>query len=353
MTATAWDLIVDRKDLGKVRIEQGAPPTPTDDEMVLRIESFALTANNITYGMAGDSIGYWRFFPAPEGFGRLPVWGYARVETSAHPDFAPGDRFYGYWPMSSHLLVRPRKTRGGFVDTSAHRADLPPTYNVYASAPEGGPYEAERSIVQFTTSFLIDDFLAENDDFGARTAILTSASSRTAIGLAQLLKASGRMKIIGLTSPRNRAFVESLGYYDQVVLYDDFDGAPIDGPAVLVDFAGDAALVRRIHERLGDDLKYSCLVGMTHWDSRNRSEAPMPGPQPVFFFAPDRVRKRRDDWGPEGFQQRHDAAWLTFAADTPRWLTVETHDGAEGALKAYLEVLGGESRPSKGVVVRP
>ena len=353
MTATAWDLIVDRKDLGEVRIEQGAPPTPADDEVVLRIESFALTANNITYGMAGDSIGYWRFFPAPEGFGRLPVWGYARVESSAHPDFAKGDRFYGYWPMSSHLLVKPRKTRGGFVDTSAHRADLPPTYNVYASAPEGGPYEAERSIVQFTTSFLIDDFLAENDDFGARTVIITSASSRTAIGLAWLLRRRGAVKTVGVTSPGNTGFVEGLEYYDKVVAYDDFEATVFDTPAVLVDFAGNSALMRVIHTLLGSNLTYSCPVGLTHWDERDANPEPLPGPKPVFFFAPDRVRKRRDDWGPEGFQQRHDEAWLAFAADTPRWLTVETHEGAEAARAVYLSVLSGAAHPSKGVIVKP
>lgn len=353
MSVQAWDLIVDRKDMSRTRLDRATAPTPADGEVVLAVESFALTANNITYGMAGDSIGYWRFFPAPEGFGRLPVWGFATVETSAHPDFAPGERFYGYWPMSSHLRVSPRRTKGGFVDQSAHRADLPPTYNVYANAPAGQPFEAERSIVQFTTSFLLDDFLADSGDFGATTAILTSASSRTSIGLAQLLKTSGRMTVDGLTSPSNKAFVESLGYYDQVVLYDDFEAAPIAGPAVLVDFAGDAALVRRIHERFGDDLKYSCLVGMTHWDARNRGGDALPGPEPVFFFAPDRVRKRREDWGPEGFQQRHDAAWSTFAAETPRWLTVETHTGPEAIEAAYQDVLSGASSPSRGAVCRP
>lgn len=352
MSVEAWDLVVGRKDLGDTRIDRGAAPEPAAGEVVLRIESFALTANNVTYGMVGDQIGYWRFFPAPEGFGRLPVWGFARVETSAHPDFAPGDRFYGYWPMSSHLRVKPRKTKAGFVDESAHRADLPPTYNVYAAAPEGGPFEAERSIVQFTTSYLIEDFLDENDFFGATSVILTSASSRTAIGLAQRLEKARQVKVVGLTSPRNQAFVESLGYYDQVVLYDDFEAAPIEGPTVLVDFAGDAALIRRIHERLGDDLKYSCLVGMTHWRDMAPG-APMPGPQPVFFFAPDRIRKRREDWGAEGFASRHDAAWTAFAADTPRWLTIETHEGPEAARAAYLSVLAGESTPDRGVIVRP
>jgi NADPH:quinone reductase-like Zn-dependent oxidoreductase len=353
MSTTAWDLLVRKDELSDTRIEQGPPPAPDDGEVVLKVESFAITANNVTYGMVGDQIGYWQFFPAPEGEGRLPVWGFARVESSAHPEFAPGDRFYGYWPMSSHLKVRPRRTHAGFVDESAHRAVLPPTYNIYAAAPAGGAYEAERSVIQFTTGFLIEDFLEDSGYFGADKVIVTSASSRTAVSLAQVTRAAGKAKVTGLTSPRNRAFVESLGYYDEVILYDDLETAGIDGPAVMIDFAGDPALIGRIHTALGDGLKYSCLVGLTHQGALGTGDSELPGPQPIFFFAPDRIRKRRQDWGAEGFQQRHDAAWQAFAADTGRWLTIDAHDGAEGAKAAYLSVLRGEATPDRGVVVRP
>ena len=51
--------------------------------------------------------------------------------------------------------------------------------------------------------------------------MLSSASSKTAFGLAHLLHASGNgIKVIGLTSARNVAFVKSLGCYDEVVTYD-------------------------------------------------------------------------------------------------------------------------------------
>lgn len=353
MSTTAWDLLVRRNDLSDTRIDQGPPPTPDDGEVVLRVESFALTANNVTYGVAGDSIGYWQFFPAAEGWGRLPVWGYATVEASAHPDFQPGERFYGYWPVSSHLKVRPRRTGAGFVDESAHRAALPPTYNQYRTAPAGGEHEAERSIVQFTTAFLLEDFLEDNDYFGAGQVLMTSASSRTSIGLAQILKRIGKARTIGLTSPRNKAFVDSLGYYDQVILYDDFEAAGVSGPTVLVDFAGDAGLIARIHTALGDELKYSCLVGLTHWDRFAPGGGGLPGPEPVFFFAPDRIRKRVQEWGGAGFQQRHDDAWSDFAQDVGRWLKVETHEGPEAARNIYLSILKGEATPDRGVMVRP
>eukprot|EP01035_Chromulina_nebulosa_P007019 gene7019-9459_t len=183
-------------------------------------------------------------------------------------------------------------------------------------APADAPLQDERSLLYplFITSFLIDDLLADNGDFGGKTVILASASSRTSLGLAWLLKQSGRVKVVGLTSPRNKAFVESLGYYDQVVLYDDLDGAPVETPAVLVDFAGDPVVRAAVHKRFGDDLAYSCLVGATHWEARS-APAGLPGPKPAFFFAPDRIVKRRQDWGPGGLESRYGEAWDRFVGE--------------------------------------
>ena len=56
--------------------------------------------------------------PAAEGFGRVPVWGFARVEASNHPGVAVGQRFYGYWPMSTHLTVTPKVGKAGFADAA-------------------------------------------------------------------------------------------------------------------------------------------------------------------------------------------------------------------------------------------
>ena len=42
----------------------------------------------------------------------------------------------------------------------------------------------------FMLSFLVDDFLAENEFYGARRVMLSSASSKTAFGLAHLLHAA-------------------------------------------------------------------------------------------------------------------------------------------------------------------
>jgi NADPH:quinone reductase-like Zn-dependent oxidoreductase len=354
MAAQGWDFLVLRSDLHETKIAPVAVPDPGEGEVLFRVESFSLTANNVTYAVAGDQIGYWRFFPKPDGWGCIPAWGYGVVEASANPDFAPGERFYGYWPMASHLLATPRRSRTGFVDEAACRADLPPTYNQYVAAPADAPYQDHRSLLNplFMTSFLIDDLLADNGDFGARTVILASASSRTSLGLAWLLKKAGRVKVVGLTSPRNKAFVEALGYYDQVALYDDLAAAPVETPAVFVDFAGDPAVRAAVHNRFKDDLAYSCLVGITHWEARSGLDE-LPGPKPVFFFAPDRVVKRRQDWGPGGLETRYAEAWEGFVADTPRWLTLTSASGSDAVKTAFHRVLEGRSPPSEGLICTP
>ncbi len=350
----AWDFLVAKSDLRRTEFRETEPPPLEDGQARLAIETFALTANNITYAVFGEAMRYWDFFPAPEGFGRVPVWGHARVEASAHPDIAVGQRFYGYWPMSTHLTVQAKPGRTGFTDVAPHRAHLAAVYNQYQAVGEDDGLEAHKALLQplFITSFLIEDFLDESALFGARSVILSSASAKTAIGLAHLLKRRGAAKVVGLTSPRNVAFVEGLGVYDQVVTYADLPTAPIERPAVFVDFAGDAAVLRSVHETFGEDLAFSLLVGGTHWETE-RGGGSLPGPKPVFFFAPDRIAKRRQDWAPGEFETRYGAAWGPFVADAPRWLTVERGEGREAIAQAFLAQVDGGTSPSVGVVLTP
>ena len=350
----AWDFVVAKTDLRRGEFRDAAPADLAEGEVRLAVDSFALTANNITYAVFGEAMRYWDFFPAAEGFGRVPVWGFATVEASSHPDVAVGPRFYGYSPMSSHLTVQARKTRGGFAAAAPHRQHLAAVYNQYTAVGTEDGTEALRALLQplFITGFLIDAFLDEHAMFGARSIILSSASSKTAIGLAFLLKQRGGAKVVGLTSARNVAFVEALGFYDQVITYEAFPEAPIASPAVFVDFAGDAGVLGAVHRRFGQDLAYSCLVGGTHWEAE-RGAGDLPGPKPILFFAPDRVKKRQEDWGPGGFEARYGAAWTAFVADAGRWLRVETGQGQDAIAATYLAVLEGRAGPETGCIVRP
>jgi hypothetical protein len=350
----AWDFLVAKSDLRATRFQEAEPPPLRDGEVRLAVESFALTANNVTYAAFGETMRYWDFFPAPEGWGRVPVWGHARVEASAHPDVAVGRRFYGYLPMSSHLTIEARPGRTGLVDAAPHRQGLASAYNHYQAVDDDDRQDDHRALLQplFITSFLIDDAIDEQAGFGAASIVLTSASSKTAIGLAHLLKARGAVKVIGLTSPRSRAFVEGLGFYDQVLAYDELPGASIARPAASIDFAGDAAVLKSLHETFGEDLAYSMLVGGAHWEAGGR-QGVLPGPRPVFFFAPDRIVKRRQDWGPGGFDQRYAQAWTGFVADAPRWLHVERSQGPEAIAAAWLAQVNGDTRPDVGVTLAP
>lgn len=351
----------ERANLKNWRAFEAEIDGPEPGEVLIQVDHFALTANNITYGVAGDSIGYWQFFPAEDPWGCIPVWGFGEVIASEHPDVPVGERLYGYFPMATHLCIKPeRVSRAGLVDGVGHRAQLPPVYNQYtrvAADPAYNPkQEAEQMLYRplFTTSFFLDDFLVDNDFFGARNVILTSASSKTSLGLAHLLHQNRQdaCRVIGLTSAGNRAFVEGLGCYDAVHTYDEITRLPVE-PSVLVDMAGSGPVRAAVHGLLTDALKYSCAVGATHWDAATvgGGGAQLPGPQPEMFFAPSQIQKRLTEWGQDKYNALLADAWQSFLTASERWISVEALHGMEALAATYEAFLRGEADPAKGYVV--
>jgi hypothetical protein len=244
----------------------------------------------------------------------------------------------------------------GFVDASPHRAKLPGAYNAYARVDADAIYDADSEPEQmllrplFFTSYLIDDFLADASMFGARTAILSSASSKTASALAFLLSQRSDVDVIGLTSSRSVDFTRGLGVYDDVVSYDALDSLGTD-PAVYVDMAGDAEVRTAVHERLDSALVHSAVVGATHHDRMGDVPASLPGPRPTFFFAPDRVVKRTADWGRDGFERRLAEAWRPYVQWCDGWLEVIEQDGPDALQSAYVDLLDGRIDPSQAHVL--
>jgi hypothetical protein len=351
----AWDVLIDRKHLRATQIQAAQGPDAralAQGEVLLEIERFALTANNITYGLIGDAFGYWKFFPADGGQGQIPVWGFAKVVRSEVAEIAVGLRVFGYLPMSTHVVMQLKPTRAGYVDAAAHRAELPPTYNAYAPAPPS-ELDDHRALLRplLMTSFLLDDFLSEEADL--TTLVLTSASSKTAMGLAWFAGARGR-KVIGLSSPANLARLEALGLYDQILPYDRAGELKTTGPTALVDFAGNRAVVAQAHAALGEALTRSLIVGGTHWEAGALAPGgpELVGPKPVLFFAPDQIRKRAGEWGPGEVERRFDAGLGAFVTASP-WLNLVQHRGPQGLLTAYSEVLEGRARPEDGHIIRP
>jgi hypothetical protein len=354
---TSRNFEVQRKDLRQTRFSpaelQCAP-----GEVLCRIDRFALTANNITYAVFGEAMQYWNFFPAADGWGRVPVWGHAEVIESKHEAIAVGERLYGYLPMSTHVVLRPaRVIEASFMDGTAYRRALPAPYQLYgrcARDPLHDPrHEDHRALLHplYFTSFLIEDFLADNALFGAKQVVLASASSKTALGVAFLLKRHGT-RAIGLTSPRNKTFCEKVGDYDEVLTYDSIAAMGGSHPTVFVDMAGDGKLLHAIHHHFRDNLVYSCIVGATHWE-RRETQHQLPGAKPQFFFAPTHVQKRQKDWGPEAFGQRLAQAWLEFLPSVESWLKVRHGRGPQAVEAAYREVLDGRSTPEIGLILSP
>ena len=352
------DFELNRNDLHDSRFVRGDPPAPEDGQALLRIESFGLTSNNITYAVFGDAMNYWAFFPTDDpGWGKLNVWGYAQVEESRHPDLAPGTRIYGYLPCASHLLVVPdRVNENGFVDAAPHRAALPSAYQGYRDVETDRVYSADREAEHilffplFFTSFLIDDFLADEGFFGADSIVISSASSKTAIIAAYLLAKHDGIEIVGLTSAGNRQFVDGLNVYDAVYLYDDVAQLP-GKRAVYVDISGDGAVRTDVHAHYGGRLAHSAAVGMTHWTRMGGGAVELDGPSPVLFFAPDRIKKRGVDWGVARLDRNVADAWGPFAQWASNWLRVERISSEDDIQRAYLDLLDGKVDPTAGTIV--
>jgi Protein of unknown function (DUF2855) len=347
------DFLVNRSDLRDCRVMESRVPELERGQALLRVDRFGLTANNVTYAVFGEMMSYWDFFPAENGWGHVPMWGFAEVERSEAQDVEPGMRLYGYLPPTSYVAVTPADAGAdGFVDGSPHRAALPASYQRYLATDADPLYRADTEDLQtllrplFTTAFLIDDQLVDDRLTPQGPIVISSASSKTAIGAAYLLSQREEVELIGLTSARNVAFVERLGIYAHTVTYDSI--ASLDrGPATFVDIAGDPAVRLTVHTHYGEELVYSMTVGATHWQEFGAGGGigaggdELPGPSPTFFFAPDRRAKRSEDWGPAELARRISAAWHPFCEWTRSWLEVIHGRGFEAVQRAYLEVLEG------------
>lgn len=353
------DLLVKKAALAETTMMAAKLPEIGEGEIELKVDLFSLTANNITYGAFGDFLKYWQFYPAPDAaWGRVPVWGFATVTASKSDSAKVGERVYGYLPMSTLFRLKPGARRhGGFADESPHRAGLAPVYNGYTFNTDDPLYARDTEALQvlfrplFITSFLIDDFLADNEYYGASQVVFSSASAKTSYAAAQLLKARGDVKVIGLTSPGNVAFTKELGFYDRVVPYGEIGSLDGSVSTVFVDIAGDAGVRAATHRQFVENLKYSCAVGATHWDAP-RPDEKLPGPQPQMFFAPSIVQKRIADWGGPGFQQRVGEAWRGFLPTAARTTNVVEGVGLEAAAKVFADLATGKTWPSDGHVIR-
>ena len=337
-----------------------------DGEVLLQVEKFSFTANNVTYGVAGDSIGYWNFFPAinnPEKtWGCIPVWGFAEVIMSNNPEIEHGERVFGYFPPANSLIVNPVKvSSASFSDGKEHRKELPPVYNNYIRLNAEGDYDRSMDDIRallfplHITAFCLCDALEEQSYENASQVIIVSASSKTAIGLAQgLAETDDSPKIVGLTSSINLQFVESLGCYDQVISYDDL--ANINNiSSVIVDMSGNQEVLSALQNALEENLLKCITVGMTHWDKGGSVDEALAQAElqdrTEFFFAPAHIQKRIGDWGQAGYAKKTNAFMAERAEQSNDWMQIKRIKGLDKFSETYKAVVAGNINPNEGIIV--
>jgi hypothetical protein len=339
----------------------GADQELADGQILLAVEHFSLTANNVTYGAMGEAMNYWDFYPAPEGLGRIPAWGYGEVVASKSEGIDEGARVFGYLPTSTHAVLEPGRLReSGFTDVTGYRSGLPAVYNEYRLITGEQDEERERLVAIFMplygTSWLLADWLNEIEFAGASRLVASSASSKTALGLGHALQVDIEKPIetIGLTSPGNLEFTRGTAHWDEVVTYDDLEEIDPDSPTIYVDFGGNARLRQRIHNHFGEGLVASVAVGIADWESMVPEDgASLPGPQPQFFFAPDRVVKRNADWGEDGLGQRLARSQDRFTDRSREWMEVRTGSGPDAIRESLLDLMDGKVPPDQGISINP
>jgi hypothetical protein len=352
------ELVVNRHHIATTELRTSPLSPLAPGHVRLRVERFAVTANNITYAKFGDALAYWDFYPLGADWGHVPSMGWAAVEESDAPGVAVGSRYFGWYPMATSVDVAATATADGFRDDGPHRAPHAPAYRAFtrtdadAFAATGEDEEDRHALLRglFVTGFLIDQFFAADHQRGAEQAVVLSASSKTAIAYAHCAHERGGLRVVGVTAASNEAFVRRLGLYDQVVSYDELDGDALERvPSLVVDMAGAGRAVAAVHRGLGDLVRYSMVVGKSHHDA-----APAPveaGPRPEMFFAPGEIQRRLAEWGPDEYRRRAADALRSFIDGSRRWLTVEHHRGPTAAQAAWTAVHDGQVPPDRGVIV--
>lgn len=359
-------LQTDKTALNRTRIVTAALPELKAGEALLQIERVAVTSNNITYAAFGEvpHLRYWSFYPTgAEGWAHMPAWGFASVVASTVPGVEAGERFYGFWPIASHVVMQPvRVGERGFYDGTPHRLELTSAYNQYQRTRTDAAYRAADENYQillrplFITSFMLADFLEDNSFFGARQVVVSSASSKTAYGTVFCLQNQANIPVIGITSGGNQAFVDGLGCYQSSITYNGVESLDPSLPTLYVDFSGDTALRGRIHKHFGASLVHDCYAGSAQTqDHLSKDQQVLPGPKPQPYFAPYQIKKRNADWGAAEVTRKFNEAQLAFIrrvsdANKP-WMQVKEHKSFGAAQDLIDALVAGRIDPKEGHVV--
>ncbi len=353
-------LQVNRSDYHATRVVEQDIADLMAEEILVSIRKFALTSNNVSYAVSGDMIGYWNYYPAEAPFGNVPVWGIAEVIQSRSPDIKIGERLWGFFPMASATKLKVGFVADdNFMDATEYRSQLPALYNQYrrtTNEPEFlSKLEDERCLLfpLFITSYLIYDYLKDNDFFGAKQVIIGSVSSKTGFGVAKLIHedAEAQVEVVGMTSQHNVGFVEQLACCDQIVVYGNENQINPNLNTAYVDMSGNGPLTQTLHHHFKERMVDSCLVGATHWKEDRKLDPALPGARPTFFFAPAQISKRNKEWGVGVVFEKATIAAARMAHDIKDDIAIERIAGPESAAQIWKDMLDNKVAPNRGVMV--
>ena len=349
---------IDKADLRRAELVGAAAPPLAAGSARLRLDLFSLTANNVTYAAMGEGFaGYWDFFPAADGWGRLPVWGFATVVASTVPGVDEGSRYFGYYPLAETVDVVPGKVGPrGFVDTAPHRAAKAAVYNQHVDTRTDPAYDPDREAEQVLLRPLYPSGWWAADrvhQAHPRTVVISSASSKTALATAHRLRAIGESELVALTSPRNEAWVRETGLYARTSTYDGIGSLAAEAPVAYVDLLCSDEVTAAVHGAFGPRLILSLRVGATDWAAQpggvTAPAAPLAGTTPELLFvpsyAPERLRADRE----LGAAMLRDMR--AFYAGSRALVTPARLTGGDAILDSWARLVAGRTSPREGFVL--
>ncbi|KAJ3337510.1 Acyl-CoA wax alcohol acyltransferase 2 [Gonapodya sp. JEL0774] len=291
-------------------------------EILVRIDKFGVTSNNVSYLATGRSLRYFDFFPVEgdkqKALGKMPVWGFATVTHSLSPlvETSPSAFTVRRDDLPEDRLVYLTYSR-------VSKRDLP--------TPTTQELEDQGMLLRglWSTGYLLADYVLGKNNFSSptgpptKTVVIISASSKTAYSLETASTQS---------SPKDLPIRE--------------------GGCVVVDMAGDDSVTKAIYDRYGlSGVRQTVRVGASHWSSPVPSVASFRPPNSHFFFAPGWSGERVKELGGAEFARRQRDMWDRTMRVCGAWIKVEKGFGPERSKEIVERVLAGDYNALEGFVV--
>jgi hypothetical protein len=356
-----WAFWVDRANMQKRQIEtrrkrlMWAPLVQGQSR--IQIERLAFSANNILYMTLGDKNGYWDLFPGDDAFGCPPAWGVGRVVETKSEHLSEGERLFGFFPIGSHCVLTPTNLGACHIlDVAPNRMAVAPAYNRYSRLTHVSGYDGVdgdwRILLRplAVVGMLVAQVLADNRFFEATSLVITSASSKTGIGVGSIVKQSNPEKrIIGVTAKSRVKFVQSLNVFDEVTAYGDYSSLQAES-SLLFDLTGSVSLVSELQQKLSSGLLKTWAAGRSH-KTNHLSEQGVSGLVSERFFAPLYMSEYLSKWGGAEFEKRFSSAIEILKNVLVPHLTIDRIQTTTQLSDVYDAFLGNTITSNHGYII--